>query len=133
MPVAIAFRVGEAPAPKALQDLRESVGWDAAAEDYPRAFSRYSTMVAGYAPDGTLIAWAALISDDVRHAFLVDVIVHPDHQREGHGRRLVEAAIRAEHARGTSLIHVDFATEHAAFYRACGFTTGGGGFMSFAS
>jgi len=90
-------------------------------------------MVAGYTPAGTLIAWAALISDDVRHAFFVDVIVHPEYQRQGIGQRLVETAIRAEQARGTSLIHVDFAIEHTAFYRACGFTTGGGGFLHLAS
>jgi GNAT superfamily N-acetyltransferase len=124
----VEFRVGEAPASGALQDLRRSVGWDAAEKDYPRAFGRYSTMVAGYTPAGVLVAWAALISDDVRHAFFVDVIVHPDYQRQGNGRRLVKEALRAEHARGTSLIHVDFAAEHTEFYRACGFTTGGGGF-----
>jgi GNAT superfamily N-acetyltransferase len=89
--------------------------------------------VAAYMPAGALIAWAALISDDVRHAFFVDVIVHPNYQRQGIGRLLVEEAIRAEHTRGTSLIHVDFATEHAGFYRACGFTTGGGGFLRLAS
>jgi GNAT superfamily N-acetyltransferase len=79
------------------------------------------------------VAWAALISDDVRHAFFVDVIVHPNYQRRGNGRRLVQEAVRAEGTRGTSLIHVDFAAEHAEFYRACGFTIGGGGFLQLTS
>ncbi len=90
-------------------------------------------MVARYTAEGVLVAWAALISDGVRHAFFVDVIVHLDLQRQGHGLRFVEEATRAEHARGTSIVHVDFAAEHARFYQACGFTVGGGGFRRLAS
>ena len=125
----ITFRVGDTPPPDVLSGLRESVGWEAARSDYPAAYDRYSTTVAGYTPDGALIAWAALVSDDIRHAFFVDVIVHPAYQRRGAGRRLVAHAVAAERSRGISILHADFAPEHARFYQACGFSIGGGAFL----
>ena len=125
----ITFRVGDTPDPVLLGALRESVGWELAHSDYPTAYHRYSTTVAGYTAAGELVAWAALVSDDIRHSFFVDLIVHPAHQRRGTGRRLVTHAVAAERARGISIIHADFAPEHAPFYQACGFSIGGGAFL----
>jgi GNAT superfamily N-acetyltransferase len=125
----ITFRIGDAPPPDLLGALRESVGWAAARSDYPAAYDRYSTTVAGYTGDGELVAWAALVSDDIRHAFFVDVIVHPAYQRQGTGRCLVAHAVARERSRGISILHADFAPEHAPFYQACGFSIGGGAFL----
>ena len=125
----ILFQVGNRPASDLLGILRESVGWEPALSDYPAAYDGYSTTVAGYTADGKLVAWAALVSDDIRHAFFVDVIVHPAHQRRGIGRGLVSRAVAAERSRGISILHADFAPEHTPFYQACGFSIGGGAFL----
>ena len=122
----ITFRVGDLPAVEALVRLRESVGWSGG---YAAVFERYSTTVSAYSADEELIGWTALVSDGVRHAFFVDVIVDPLHQGRGIGRELVTRAIDVEQARGISLFHADFAKENAPFYAACGFTLCGGAYL----
>lgn len=114
---------------QAVSDLRESVGWDRADEDYPAALQGYWATVGGVDSSGTLIAWCAIVSDGVRHAILLDVIVHPWFQRQGIGRELVKQAIQHIRSHGISIIHVDFLPEKANFYERCGFKIGLGGII----
>jgi putative acetyltransferase len=64
--------------------------------------------------DGELVAFMSLLDNLIGGLF-----THPDHQRKGHGRALVE------HARGRFdpvLVEVAEANEQAiGFYRSCGF------------
>ena len=78
---------------------------------------------------GKLVAWCAVLSDGVRHAVLLDVIVHPAWQRRGIGLALVTEAIKRIQASGITIIHVDFVPEHQAFYARCGFSTVLGGII----
>jgi GNAT superfamily N-acetyltransferase len=110
-----------------VADLREAVGWDRLDEDHPAAFAGYWATVGGFDPSGALVAWCAILSDGVRHAVLLDVIVHPAWQRRGVGRALVGRAIRHCLAHGVTIIHVDFLPAVAPFYERCGFRTGLGG------
>jgi GNAT superfamily N-acetyltransferase len=120
------YTLNEAPDRAALCDLREAAGYGRAEGDYPRAFASLSTTVAAY--DGSrLVGWCAAVGDGVRHAFLVDVIVHPALERKGIGRELVARAVAAESRRGASLVHADFAPDRAPFYERCGFRLCGGG------
>ena len=71
----------------------------------------------------TLVGFVNVPWDGGVHAFLIDPIVAPSHQRQGIGRHLVELAV--EHARvaGCEWLHVDFDEELRPFYiDACGFT-----------
>ena len=115
--------------PQAVSDLREAVGWDRSDEDYPAALKGYWATVAGFDNSGKLIAWCAIVSDGVRHAVLLDVIVHPLFQGQGIGRELVGRAIEHIRAHGISIIHVDFLPEKANFYERCGFRIGLGGII----
>ena len=113
--------------PEAISDLRESVGWDRLDEDYLAALKGYWATVGSFDSNGTLIAWCAIVSDGVRHAVLLDVIVHPSFQGQGIGRELVAQAIEHIRAHGISIIHVDFLPEKANFYERCRFRVGLGG------
>jgi len=113
--------------PQAIVDLREAVGWDRQNEDYPAALKGYWGTVGGFDNRGMLVAWCAIVSDGVRHAVLLDVIVHPSFQKQGIGRELVGQAIKHIRAHGISIIHVDFLLEKAKFYERCGFRIGLGG------
>ncbi len=113
--------------PRAVADLREAVGWERQDEDYPTALKGYWATVSGFDSADTLVAWCAILSDGVRHAVLIDVIVHPRWQRQGVGQALVAEAIKHIRAHGISIIHVDFEPEYTAFYERCGFHTGLGG------
>ncbi len=104
-----------------INALRAAVGWQGLEQDYPAALGGYWAYIGGFDEHGKLIAWCAVLSDGVRHAVLLDVIVHPAWQRQGIGRALVHRAIEHCLANGITIIHVDFLPEHAAFYEQCGF------------
>ncbi len=123
----ISFTLNPAISPKALCDLREAVGWDRSEEDYPAALKGYWATVGGFDAVNELVAWCAMLSDGVRHAVLLDVIVHPSHQRKGVGKALVTTAVEHIKAHSITIIHVDFEPETTVFYEACGFQVGLGG------
>jgi ribosomal protein S18 acetylase RimI-like enzyme len=127
--VTVEFRLNFRPSPGDIGDLRESVGWSRWEQDYPSAFDGYAATVSAHVDDGRLVGWVAVISDNLRHAFLVDVMVDPDFQRQGIGTTLVRRAVEEMRARGITLIHVDCTPEHAKFYEGCGFRIGVGGWM----
>lgn len=127
----IVFRLNDRPAGRAIADLRESVTWDRREEDYPGALDNYDTTVAAYDEKRNLVGWCAVVTDGVRHAFFVDVIVHPDWQRKGVGTSIVQRAIEEVREKGIKLIHVDFAKERAPFYAKCGFDICGGGIIEY--
>jgi ribosomal protein S18 acetylase RimI-like enzyme len=113
--------------PNAIADLREAVGWERHNEDYPTALRGYWATMSGFDPTGKLVAWCAILSDGIRHAVLIDVIVHPNWQRQGVGRELVAVAVKHIQDYLISIIHVGFEPEHKTFYERCGFRTGLGG------
>jgi GNAT superfamily N-acetyltransferase len=74
------------------------------------------------------VGFAVLLQDQAESVGVVDMIaVHPDHQRLGHARRLMEFAIDRLHGQGLNLINVGTGGDpgHAparALYEAVGFT-----------
>ena len=79
--------------------------------------------------DGALLGHVALSPVSVQGAFMPGVLglaplaVHPDHQRQGTGSALVEAAIAAAKADGAKLIVV---LGEPDYYRRFGFRPAGG-------
>lgn len=126
--MSVEVRIDSRPPAAALGSLRASVGWEPRERNWPRAYDAYACSAAAY--DGErLVGWVSIVSDGVHHAFLADVLVHPEYHRRGIGRDLVQRAIDTVAARGVSLFHVDFAEENTDFYRACGFRIGRGGYL----
>jgi len=64
------------------------------------------------------VAYAQL---DLETATLNSVYVHPDHQRSGLGRDLVQTAIAAARTAGLSRLEFDAALDSVSFYEALGF------------
>jgi GNAT superfamily N-acetyltransferase len=72
---------------------------------------------------GRLIGFVNVAWDGGTHAFALDVVVDPVHQRRGVGRELVARAAREAAAAGCTWLHVDFEVRLTDFYLgACGFT-----------
>ena len=113
--------------------LRRAVGWSELEADYPAALNGYWATVGVRDEAGRLVGWGAILSDGVRHAVLLDVIVHPARQRQGLGRRMLQTAIDHCRRQGITLIHVDFTADNIPFYRACGFQIGLGGLINLES
>ncbi|MFJ8039870.1 GNAT family N-acetyltransferase [Kitasatospora sp. NPDC096147] len=83
---------------------------------------RHSISWTGAYHEGALIGFVHAVWDGGVHAFLLDTVVHPDHQRGGIGRELVESVVEEAFRAGCEWVHADYTPEHAAFYQdACGF------------
>lgn len=69
-----------------------------------------------------LVGFVHAVWDGGIHAFLLDTVVDPDHQRQGVGRLMVQALLGDLKDRGISWVHVDFEPDYLDFYlSACGF------------
>jgi N-acetylglutamate synthase-like GNAT family acetyltransferase len=103
-----------------IECLRSAVGWEKLENKYDRILANSYTHFTVRADD-RLIGFANVISDGICDAFLVDLIVHPNYQRHGLGRVIVERAVADLTADGIKCIQVTFNPEHESFYRDCGF------------
>jgi ribosomal protein S18 acetylase RimI-like enzyme len=97
-----------------------AAAWGASKPGYERVFGHSFTWIGAW--DGAdLVGFVNVAWDGDVHFFLLDTTVHPDHQRRGIGRRIVEEAIDACREQGEWL-HVDADEElMTAFYDQCGF------------
>ena len=69
-----------------------------------------------------LIGLARAISDDSSIAYIQDILVHPDHQGQGLGKRLVQSILhRYRHVRQKILL-TDDRPDQLSFYQSLGFS-----------
>jgi GNAT superfamily N-acetyltransferase len=94
--------------------------WGEQAPDSPPAIDRCLAHICAY-HDGRLVGFIKLAWDGGIHAFVLDTTVHPDHQRRGIGRRLVERAVEVAERSGVEWLHVDYEPALEGFYARCGF------------
>ncbi len=113
---------GELPLSQLLT-LYEAVGWTAYTRD-PEGLARAvanSTYVVSLWEGERLVGLSRLLSDDVSICYLQDILVHPDHQGRGLGRRMVEHCLaRFAHVRQKVLL-TDDEERQRRFYEALGF------------
>ena len=103
-----------------IEDLRAAVGWDRFEGKYDRillnSYAHFTVHVGG-----RLVGFLNVISDGIGNAFLVDLMVATDFQKQGLGSALVQNAIADLTADGVRCIQVTFNPELEGFYRKCGF------------
>ena len=102
--------------------------WGETAPDSPPALDRCLAHVCAY-DGGRLVGFVKLAWDGGDHAFVLDTTVHPDHQRRGIGRRLVERAAEIARRSGVEWLHVDYEPALEGFYARCGFRPTPAGLM----
>jgi GNAT superfamily N-acetyltransferase len=103
-----------------IEALRAAVDWERLENKYDRTLTNsYTHFTVG--KDGQLVGFLNVISDGIRDAFLVDLMVHPEIQGRGFGRALVEVAVAALTMDGIKCIQVTFDPYLESFYRSCGF------------
>lgn len=106
-----------------LVALYSSVGWSAYAADpksLVRAVDQSPYVVSARNLTGKLIGLARAVSDDVSICFIQDILVDPDHQREGVGKTLLDhVRKRYRHVRQMVLI-TDDEPRQREFYESSG-------------
>jgi len=106
-----------------LLRLYKNVGWIKYTED-PDGLNRAimnSTYVVTIFDDGELIGLARCMSDDVSINYLQDILIDPEYQRQGIGRKLLENCLeRFKHVR-THVILTDDEERQKNFYESFGY------------
>ncbi|MDP3894761.1 GNAT family N-acetyltransferase [Nocardioides sp.] len=114
---------GEMPGRDELVDLYDAVGWGAYTKDVEtleRAL-RGSTHVVTARRSGRLVGLARVVSDGASIAYLQDVLVHPEEQRGGLGRRLVNEVLAPFASVRQKVLLTDDEPRQRAFYESLGF------------
>lgn len=103
--------------------LRAAVGWlngDATAQEEGLAHALYSAVIER---DGEAVAMGRVIGDGGNYFYVQDIIVLPDLQGQGLGRRIMDAVMDYihAHARAGAFIALMAARGKASFYLPYGF------------
>lgn len=118
--------------PEDLGRLRQIVGWDAAIELYQQTLGKTYLWVGCFIGE-ELVGYVDVVSDGVADAYIRDLIIHPQHQRQGLGTRLVSLAIDQVRHDGIRMVSVVFDPQLTAFYQGLGFHLAAGGLIDFGS
>lgn len=110
-----------------VPELREAVAWGRRDSDYPGVLSRCLYFAGCRHADGRLVAFGMMIGTGYEHAYLEDVMVHPQHQRRGLGKALVACLMVEARRREIPIVTITHAREHASFYAGEGFEPCPGG------
>ena len=120
----ISVIVGKEIAPEELAALFGSVGWgeasDGSSEPIRQSLASYPFIAHARDQAGRLVGYASAFSDGAFSTFLGELVVHPEAQRLGVGRKLL-AAVEA-YAGGVP-IYVKTFDDQAEFFRKQGYRT----------
>lgn len=124
----IAFRIDPRLDDSALNDLFSRAWPGHVAGSYQSVLARSLGYIGAFI-DERLIGYVNLATDGGEHAFLLDPTVDVAYRRRGIGLELVRRAAALARERGCTWLHVDYAPELAAYYRAAGFRDSCAGVM----
>ena len=104
--------------------LYRSVGWTVYADNPAMVKAAFagSLLVLGAFVQDELIGLIRSVGDGASILYIQDILVAPEHQRKGVGRRLLQAMLAQYPSVYQTVLMTDDIPERAAFYRACGFT-----------
>lgn len=113
----------EPPTPDAFKALYDTTAWGPASRDasfYQDALSGSWRSRSAYCK-GQLVGFARAISDGHLHAFITEMIIRPEFQRQGIGSALLRSMLDACHSAGITDIQLFCARGKADFYAQHGF------------
>ena len=108
---------------RALAALRQSVGWNRMERELAdvrlhNAFQLYCF------DEDRLIGYTAVVSNGVTDAYIQDLMVHPDYQRQGIGRQLMQRTLERLRNEGIYMVSVIYGdAELQKYNEEFGFTT----------
>lgn len=106
-----------------LLPLYQAVGWSNYT-DHPHMLQeafRHSLVNLGAYVSGRLVGLLRAVGDGASIVYIQDLLVHPEYQRQGIGRRLLQAAQARYSGVYQMLLSADNTADTLGFYGACGF------------
>ena len=116
------YKYNESISPKAIADLRESVGWNRMEKEYDNPLLTSFFHIAVY-DDDRLVGFVDSVSNGVTDAYIQDLIVCPDYQGKGIGTDLMKKMIASLKEKHIYIISVIFEERLKPFYDRFGFNT----------
>jgi ribosomal protein S18 acetylase RimI-like enzyme len=116
------YKYNESISPKAIADLRESVGWNRMEKEYGNPLMTSFFHIAVYDGD-QLVGFVDSVSNGVTDAYIQDLIVCPDYQGKGIGTDLMKKMIASLKEKHIYIISVIFEERLKPFYDRFGFNT----------
>lgn len=101
--------------------LRESVGWNPMSYAYEKALEN-STLYFSCYDNRKLVGFINVVSNLSTDAYIQDVMVLPEYQKQGIGSQLVDMTISKLRTMGIQNVSVIFEKSLASFYNNFGFT-----------
>lgn len=103
--------------------LYRSVGWTVYADNPAMVKAAFagSLLVLGAFVQDELIGFIRAVGDGASILYIQDILVAPEYQRKGVGRRLLQAMLAQYPSIYQTVLMTDNIPEREAFYRACGF------------
>ena len=106
-----------------LADLRESVGWNRMQQDLANPLLSNALTLCAFNAE-RLVGYAAVVANGVTDAYIQDVMVHPDYQRQGIGTQLMERLLSHLKQNGIYMVSVIYGDKALRpFYEKFGFFT----------
>ena len=106
-----------------LADLRESVGWNRMQQDLANPLLSNALTLCAFNAE-RLVGYAAVVANGVTDAYIQDVMVHPDYQRQGIGTQLMERLLTHLKQNGIYMVSVIYGDKALRpFYEKFGFFT----------
>jgi GNAT superfamily N-acetyltransferase len=111
------------PDASAFKSLYDTTGWGPATRplEFYAASLQGSWTVHGAYDGERLVGFGRVISDGRLHAFVTEMIIHPEYQRRGIGEQIIKALVANCHAAGIRDIQLFCAQGKAGFYLQNGF------------
>ena len=119
----IRYEFDAAVSPADIADLRQAVGWNRMERDLSDPRLTTTLQLCAF-DENHLIGYAQVISNQVTDAYIQDVMVHPDYQRQGIGTQLMEKLLSRLEEDGIYMVSVIYGAEVLRpFYERFGFYT----------
>lgn len=119
----ISYEFDAAVSPADIADLRQAVGWNRMERDLSDPRLTTTLQLCAF-DENHLIGYAQVISNQVTDAYIQDVMVHPDYQRQGIGTQLMEKLLSRLEEDGIYMVSVIYGEEVLRpFYERFGFYT----------
>ena len=108
---------------RALADLRQSVGWNRMERELADVRLHNAFHLCCFDGD-RLIGYTAVVSNGVTDAYIQDLMVHPDYQRQGIGHQLMQRTLERLRNEGIYMVSIIYGdAELQKYYEEFDFTT----------
>lgn len=116
----IEYKINNNTSAKEIADLREAVGWNRMEECYRNPLLTSYFNISCFEKD-LLIGYLDVVCNGVTDAYIQDLMVRPEYQRNGIGTNLMKMAIKKLKDDQIYMISVVFEERLLSFYKRFGF------------